>query len=288
MVRHRSAKDVLRWISLSQTGIFLTLYLLTLFILLTKTGIQRQVFIPVATLLLCIANAHLVISFVRALEAFVFNIQTISPDAYYNVNFYSSLNLAKVALYVTQTTLADVVIVWRCYVLNHRSLLVAVPGCIALLTNMAAVCYIVWSLSQTPVGSAVSINVDICITIFYALTMVISVACTSLIVWRICRIRPFTPPGGFPTFLPVVIAIVESGALYAMSVLALLVTFSIGSNAQYIMLDVITPIVGIAFCLIILQVHFQVGGKPRPNSPLNQGASSLTSFRGEMYGTWLR
>jgi len=54
---------------------------------------------------------HLVISFVRALEAFVFDIQTISPDAYYNVNFYSSLNLAKVALYVLQTTLADVVIV---------------------------------------------------------------------------------------------------------------------------------------------------------------------------------
>ncbi|OAX38697.1 hypothetical protein K503DRAFT_865954 [Rhizopogon vinicolor AM-OR11-026] len=243
-------------------GIFLTLYLLTLFILLTKTGIRREVLIPVATLLLCIA----IISFVRALEAFVFDIQTISPDAYYNVNFYSSLNLAKVALYVLQTTLADVVIVWRCYVLNHRSLLVAVPGCIALLTNMAAVCYIVWSLSQTHVGSAVSINADICITIFYALTMVISVACTSLIVWRICQIRPFTPPDGFPTFLPVVIVIVESGALYATSVLALLITFSIGSNAQYIVLDVITPIVGIAFCLIILQVHFQA----------------------EMYGTWLR
>ncbi|OJA13429.1 hypothetical protein AZE42_12151, partial [Rhizopogon vesiculosus] len=227
-------------------GIFLTLYLLTIFILLAKTGIQRQVLIPVATLLHCIANAHLVISFVRALEAFVFNIQTISPDAYYLANFSSPSGLAKVALYLLQTTLADVVIVWRCYVLNHRSLLVAVPGCIALLTNMGVVCYIIWSVSQNPVGSAVSIQVNICITTFYASTMVISVACTN----------------GFPTFLPVVIVIVESGALYATSVLVLLVTFLTGSNAQYIMLDVITPIVGIAFCLVILQIHFQVGGKP--------------------------
>jgi hypothetical protein len=53
---------------------------------------------------------HLVISFVRALEAFVFDIQTISPDTYYD-NFSSSLDLAKMALYVLQTTLADVVIV---------------------------------------------------------------------------------------------------------------------------------------------------------------------------------
>jgi hypothetical protein len=39
------------------TGVFLTLYWLTLFVLLKKSGIQRQLLIPVATLLLCIATA---------------------------------------------------------------------------------------------------------------------------------------------------------------------------------------------------------------------------------------
>lgn len=42
---------------LSYAGVFLTLYWLTLVILLKKCGIQRVLFIPVATLLLCIATA---------------------------------------------------------------------------------------------------------------------------------------------------------------------------------------------------------------------------------------
>jgi hypothetical protein len=41
----------------SYVGVFLTLYWLTLVILLKKCGIQRDLFIPVATLLLCIATA---------------------------------------------------------------------------------------------------------------------------------------------------------------------------------------------------------------------------------------
>jgi ABC-type Mn2+/Zn2+ transport system permease subunit len=63
-----------------------------------------------------------------------------------------------------------------------------------------------------------------------------------LIVWRIYRVHYFTPDASH-TLLPVIIVIVESGALYATSVLGLLVTFLIGSNAQYIMQDVITAIV---------------------------------------------
>ncbi|KAJ8591980.1 hypothetical protein M405DRAFT_734065 [Rhizopogon salebrosus TDB-379] len=255
-------------------GVFLTLYLLTLFILVMKTGIQRQLLIPVATLLLCIATIHLVIGFVRALEAFVLN--TISAYAYYD-NLASPLWLAQTALYVLQTTLADGVIVWRCYVLNHRSLLISILGFIALLTNGAVGCYVVWSLSQTPLGTSLSSPANDCITTFYISTMAISVTCTSAIVWRIYLVRHFTPDNLL--FIPVVIVIVESGALYTTSILALLIAFSTGSNAQYIMLDVVIPIVGIAFCLVILQVHFQVGG----NLPTRQPAEP----RGVVAGLFL-
>jgi hypothetical protein len=61
------------------------------------------------------------------------------------------------------------------------------------------------------------------------------------IVWRIYLVRHFTPDNLL--FIPVVIVIVESGALYTTSVLALLIAFLTGSNAQYLMLDVIIPIV---------------------------------------------
>jgi len=110
------------------TGVFLTLYWLTLFILLKERAVRQQLLIPVATLLLCIATAvsaitpfrkiaqydycqHLIIDLVRALEAFVFDGDTIAgADAYYS-NLASPLELAKTALYITQPTLADAVLV---------------------------------------------------------------------------------------------------------------------------------------------------------------------------------
>ncbi|KAG2143090.1 hypothetical protein DEU56DRAFT_733267 [Suillus clintonianus] len=243
-------------------GVFLTLYLLTLLILLKKTGVQRILLIPVATLLLCTTTAHLIVDFVRALEAFVFKTDSIDANAYYS-NFSSPLELAKIAIYVTQTTLADGLIVWRCYMIHDKSPLVAFPGCIVLLTNGAIGYYIVWSLSMT---TAVSTTSDKCITTFITLTMVIGVTCTTLIAWRIYRTRRFMP-GGLGVFLPVLIVIVESGALYATSALAFLLAFLLGSNGQYTILDVIPPIVGIAFCLIVLQTHFHVGGKPPIEQP---------------------
>jgi len=239
-------------------GVLLTLYWLTLFILLKKSGIQRQLLIPVLTLFLCIATAHLIINFIRALEAFIFQAHTIGADAYYS-NLASPLELAKMAFYITQTVLADSVILWRCYVLYNKSLLIAIPGCVALLTNGAVGYYVVWTLAQF--DSESFDFVDRWMDSFYILTMTISNICTILIAWRIYRTRHFMP-GGIATFLPIFIVVVESGALYAMNVLALLVTMFTESNAQCAVLDVVVPTVGINFCLVILQVHFYVCGKP--------------------------
>lgn len=242
-------------------GVFFTLYWLTLFILLKKTGIQRQLLIPVGTLLLLIATAHLIVDFVRALEAFVFNVNILGADAYYS-NLGSPLALASLALYVTQTAIADGVVVWRCYMIHNRSLLVAILGCVVMLTYGISGYYVVWSFSRIhPLR-----NTYTSIIVFYALTMLISVTCTILIAWRIYRTRRFIPEG-LAAFLPVFIVVVESGALYATSVFALLIATLVGSNAQYIMLAIISPIVGITFCLIILQVHFHVGGSLPSEQP---------------------
>ncbi|KAG1758439.1 hypothetical protein EDD22DRAFT_998408 [Suillus occidentalis] len=242
-------------------GVFFTLYWLTLFILLKKTGILRQLLIPVGTLLLLIATAHLIVDFVRALEAFVFKVNTLGADAYYS-NLGSPLALASLALYVTQTAIADGVVVWRCYVLHNRSLIIAILGCIVMLTYGTSGYYVVWSFSRIhPLR-----NTYTSIIIFYTLTMLISVTCTILIAWRIYRPRRFIPEG-LAAFLPVFIVVIESGALYTTSVFALLIATLVGSNAQYIMLAIISPIVGITFCLIILQVHFHVGGSLPSEQP---------------------
>ncbi|KAG2354428.1 hypothetical protein BDR07DRAFT_1306176, partial [Suillus spraguei] len=202
---------------------------------------------------------HLIVDFVRILEAFVFNAGKMSANVYYS-NLAAPLELAKTILYVTQTVLADCVLVWRCYVLNHRSLFIAVPGLIVLCTNAVTGYIIVWSLSQANSSSTVFTTAHSWITTFFTLTMITSVTCTSLIAWRIYRTRRFMSDG-FAMYLPILIVIVESGAIYATGVLSILLAYLSGSNGQYTVLDAVSPIMGIVFCLTILQVHFQVGGK---------------------------
>lgn len=171
-------------------GVFLTLYLLTMFILLVLTGnkSQRRFLIPVATLLLLFATTHLLIDFVEALEAFIFEVHTIGADAYFSI-LSSPYEVSTTMVYAAQTILADSIIVWRCYVLNRRRLLVAIPGFIVLLTNAVLACYVTWDLSRTPIGSPISTTGASCITTFYILTMLLSATCSVLISWRIYYTR---------------------------------------------------------------------------------------------------
>ncbi|KIK39533.1 hypothetical protein CY34DRAFT_327019 [Suillus luteus UH-Slu-Lm8-n1] len=265
-------------------GVFFTLYSLTMFVLLKKPGMNKQLLIPVATALFCIATAHLIVDFVRILEAFVFEVDMISADAYYS-NLAAPLEYAKTALYVTQTILADCVLVWRCYVLNNRSLLVAATGIIVLSTNAVTGYIIVWSLSLASSSSTVFTTAHSWITIFFTLTMVTSVTCTTSIAWRIYRTRHFTSDG-FAAFLPIFIVVVESGAIYATGVLSILLTYLSGSNGQYTVLDAVSPIMGIVFCLIILQVHFQVGGNYQIARPLDSRGIITGSTESDACRTW--
>jgi hypothetical protein len=55
------------------------------------------------------ATGHLIVDFVRILEAFVFNAGKITANAYYS-DLAAPLEYAKTILYVTQTVLADCVL----------------------------------------------------------------------------------------------------------------------------------------------------------------------------------
>jgi hypothetical protein len=47
---------------------------------------------------------------------------------------------------------------------------------------------------------------------------------------------------GFAMYLPILIVIVESGAIYATGVLSILLAYLSGSNGQYAVLDAVSPI----------------------------------------------
>ncbi|KAL4255312.1 hypothetical protein AB1N83_013908 [Pleurotus pulmonarius] len=240
-------------------GIFFTLFWLTLIVLILRgeSGrTQRRRLVPLGIVMMIIATAHLIIDFVRVVQAFVAeNNHPVDANGYYEMISHP-LHVVKTIFYVTQTLLGDAVVIWRCYVLLDQRLLVLVPTATVLVVN-AAVGYIVcWSLSQASPGSNIFHTASSWITTFFILTMCINITCTTAISWRIYTAR--SPLSTQTSLTPVLLAVVESGALYASSVLALLISYLSGSNGQYPALDVVTPLVGITFCLIVLQIQFHL------------------------------
>ncbi|EGN93930.1 hypothetical protein SERLA73DRAFT_189063 [Serpula lacrymans var. lacrymans S7.3] len=266
-------------------GIFFTLYWISVIVLLHKGQagyIQRRTLISVGSVMLVLSTAHLIIDFLRAVIAFTHTSEG-GANEYYS-NLASPLETAKTVIYITLTILGDSVLIWRCYVVNMRSIWVAIPYGVLLAVNTAVGYIIAWSLSQAGPDQSVFQTGTHWILTFFTLTMFTNATCTVGIAWRIYYTRQFVK--GIANLLPISIVIMESGALYTSSILAVLIAYVTGSNGQYPALDVCAPVVGIAFSLITLQIRFHLGGSGTPSSDF--GVSTARSFPSALRTQWRR
>lgn len=89
------------------------------------------------------------------------------------------------------------------------------------------------------------------------MTLVTNVTATSLLAYRIWRVNRevsrYRASGRLASVLRVII---ESGAIYSMTIIAALVTFVVNSPGVYVLLDMISPIICIVFNMIIIRVGF--------------------------------
>ncbi|KAF7373871.1 hypothetical protein MSAN_00599300 [Mycena sanguinolenta] len=59
---------------------------------------------------------------------------------------------------------------------------------------------------------------------------------------------------------------VDAGVLYSMTLLAALITFALKTNGQYVVLDMVTPIISIAFYMVIVRVGIATHNNARSNT----------------------
>ncbi|TFY71779.1 hypothetical protein EVG20_g1237 [Dentipellis fragilis] len=243
-------------------GVLISLYCGFLLVMQNKTPSVKVTMISIASVLLALATVHMIIDVVRALHAFVLPSQAF---AYYD-NFGHPLFVAKSTLYITQTLLGDGVIVWRCYVVFDKQWkVITIPGT-ALLANACVGYYVCYAFSQARVepGATFFHVAEHEITTFFSLTMTINVLCTAAIAWRILMTHRFAK--GSRYLLPVIIVVVETGALYSTALCGVLITYIANSNGQYPALDIVQPLVGIVFILIALQTHYHCGSSTVPGN----------------------
>ncbi|TCD60725.1 hypothetical protein EIP91_009631 [Steccherinum ochraceum] len=93
------------------------------------------------------------------------------------------------------------------------------------------------------------------ITATYAMTLTTNLIATTLLAYRIWRVNRRTSEFVASKCLtPILLVVIESGAIYSMTIVAALVAFALNSVGVYVILDLISPIISIVFNMIIVRI----------------------------------
>ncbi|KAJ3852660.1 hypothetical protein EV368DRAFT_82320 [Lentinula lateritia] len=158
--------------------------------------------------------------------------------------------------YVALTIVADIFIVFRVYAVWGSSIYAATLPALLAIADIITGALTIQTIHQltageSPDGSTLATH----LLIFYGFTLSVNVLSTFMIASRIYLAQRQTRLIKSSMNLNMAIeVVVESAALYSSSLVAMIAPTATGSNVQYCMLSVMSPIVGIAFTLIIVRV----------------------------------
>ncbi|KAI0710099.1 hypothetical protein C8Q76DRAFT_89167 [Earliella scabrosa] len=239
-------------------GIYVTLFFITTNALLWKRPAGhplRSDMVWISLLMFVIATVHVATNFSRIILAFINNADAPGGPAVFFNQLSNFTQLFGSTLYVMQTLLGDAMVLYRCYLVWGRNKsVIALPFCL-LLGSTATGVGILYSFAKVvPEASIFVVQLSHWITAFFSMTFATNFICTALVAYRIWVINHKHLSFRHRKLRPIMILIVESGACYSATLLALLILYNVDSWFQYVVLDAVSPIVGIVFSVIILRI----------------------------------
>ncbi|KIY68385.1 hypothetical protein CYLTODRAFT_395535 [Cylindrobasidium torrendii FP15055 ss-10] len=153
--------------------------------------------------------------------------------------------------------LADGILIWRTWVIwGYHWFIIVIPVATTILTLVFSIIATYRTVSNTSFGS---LGVDYA-TALYSTSLITTILCTGLIVWRIISITRFSK--SLKSYSSIMEILVESCMLYFVATLFALIAYIYSGPASEYASAFWTSMTGIAPTLIILRV---ASGKARPN-----------------------
>ncbi|KAJ7350733.1 hypothetical protein DFH08DRAFT_923685 [Mycena albidolilacea] len=241
-------------------GFSVLMFIATLWILVRGrpwSQVNHRMFV-VACLLFALSTIHLGVDINRLISGFIRfrDITPGGPPAWF-ANPSDPSFVFKNAVYSFQTALGDGVVIYRCYIVWNTIWVIIFPiilwfGVAVTATGSVYTC----TRPSTDPTSIYAQQLGKWIKAFYSTTLACNLTATALLayrLWTINRNVRRTRVGRGVT-IPILLVVVDAGALYSMTLLSALICFALGSNGQYVVLDIVTPIISIAFYMVILRI----------------------------------
>ncbi|KAI0631505.1 hypothetical protein C8Q77DRAFT_141002 [Trametes polyzona] len=212
--------------------------------------------------LMVLATAEMAVNIARIYQGFV----TIGPfvpggpEAWFSAVSDPTF-VAKSVFYNTQTLILDAVVIYRTYIVWQSAFVVILPiiGWCGLLGGSIGL-NIALVNSSKYTGDVFAEQTGRWITAVYALTLATNLSSTLLLAGRIWTVTRRSAQYRSTDFLgPVLRVIIESGAIYSVTITAALISFVVKSNGVYVILDMISPIISIVFNMLIIRIGLASG-----------------------------
>ncbi|KAI9570733.1 hypothetical protein HD554DRAFT_2017845 [Boletus coccyginus] len=251
----------------------------------------------VALIFTIFSTIHVVVDIQRLVVGFISKANIIpgGPTGFF-ADVTQRTFIIKNAVYILQTLLGDGVAIYRCYVVWQRFVVVMLPAVLWCATSVtsAGLLYHMWHARYLEDVSLPEIGKWI--APFYMLTMTTNVLSSALLAYRIWTtnrdepgvVRVLSRSGVETTLLLRVL--IDAAVLYLLSLFALLVCYAYRSEGEFIVLDMVTHIISIAFYTVLVRIaiarndsahvpaatlspiRFAVGVVPDPPEPRSKGA----------------
>lgn len=262
-------------------GMFTVLFPACLYVLLyhRKTTKPNHFLIIAASIMWMLNTFITALSLSRVLDAFIdVRVGSTADPAVFLGMLSEWKEVARTSATSAYIFVADSTLIYRCWIVWAKSpYIVAVPIVIHLaITGMGILLNV--NMAHLPDGATIfDPTVRVWLVTGLGLTLFETIIVTSLIVYKIWSVNSRVTRGKkLGTLGSTVQIIVESGMLYVLTVFVYLVTYAAGSNAQYVMIDIVNPVIGITFSLLVVRVAI----KPSPNaSSLDEGVLSSHGHR---------
>ncbi|KAJ7174904.1 hypothetical protein C8R46DRAFT_1215064 [Mycena filopes] len=249
---------------------------------------QRVLFIA-SVLMFTIASLHLAINCFRMIRGYVdLGRAPGGPVAFLGVISNWSHILQDV-LYTVQSLLGDGMAILRCWILwNRQYKLIILPSCLLTVSFIAGTMVTVGFARIDPTASIFDPRLARWITVFFSCAVTQNVLTTGLMALRLwlTERRSAQFRWGRGVLLPIIRILVESASLYLFLEILLLALYSVNYNVQYIVLETVTPVIGITFGMITIRVMLRAQriaeGKTEGNTtigsmPMHRLAVSITT-----------
>ncbi|KXN83937.1 hypothetical protein AN958_00800 [Leucoagaricus sp. SymC.cos] len=234
----------------------------------------------IAIFMFVLATVQLGVYFTEVIQGFIFHEG--HTEEYYKP-LASFMNVFGSALYVVQTFVGDGVAVrvrfippesdkglilpqlYRCYIVwNRRPVFTILPG----LTYAGSIVSGIGTLVNVGRANADDLvfaqTVKHWITSLFSLTLATSTICTLMIASRIWYLsNQSIRHGGTRSHLhPIALVILESGAIYSSLLIALIILYVQESWFHYVIVDMLAPVIGIVFSVIIVRIGLGIAVDP--------------------------